>query len=67
MEIMNMDIITDPMTSDRADLGSRGNLLIPDQVGGGFSPGPKAYGKNPGLLRPLGQDQARSNAVSVVS
>jgi hypothetical protein len=33
MEIMNMEIMTDAMTSDRADVGSRGNLSIPDQFG----------------------------------
>ena len=33
MEIMNMEIITDAMTSDRADFGSLGNLSIPDWFG----------------------------------
>jgi hypothetical protein len=28
-----MEIMTDAMTSDRADVGSRGNLSIPDQFG----------------------------------
>jgi hypothetical protein len=33
MAIMNMDAITDAMTSDRADFGSLGNLSIPDWFG----------------------------------
>jgi hypothetical protein len=33
MEIMNMEIITDAMTSDRADLGCRSNLSIPHWFG----------------------------------